>query len=374
VFLFCQCLFYYEFYYNLDQLLGDDILGYILSNFIEHPNYKPLGIFPWNIEMVNAPSFWNITKGGGRVVAVIDTGCLVTHPELSGKIINPHNLVDFGTDVTDYNGHGTHVSGTIAGNTVGIAPEARIMPLKVANPDGSLNGNAINEAFKLIIDWNKTCLLEDRVVAINCSFGSGFYDSIMGYMIRTLTSDGVVVCVAGGNSGDGRSDTNEIFSFPAFINEVVTVGSINQDGNIANYSNSFDGIDLAAPGTYIYSIWCDGGYKTISGTSMATPHITGACALLADRIYKREGRMPLLGEIDGIADNLTQANGTLFKHIKKSTLHPNFIGLGILDLTYGNKRFSLYHNQSGAYFNQSGSITFSNDLTSKGIPNFIVKY
>jgi len=302
-------------------------------SYIEHKDYKPTTTIPWNILMVNAPTFWNKTKGGGRVVAIVDTGLNVNHPEFAGRVYNPTNCTNVGgyNDVTDNDGHGTHVAGTVAGATVGMAPEARIWPLKVFG--GSDVNGAIRNAFIKIIEHNQSCAIEDKVVAINCSFGSSAYDSQMAYNIRTLVSMGVVVCVAAGNSGDGNPNTEEIFSYPAYISEVLTTASINQDGTIANYSNSFDGIDIAAPGTYIYSAWKDGGYNTISGTSMATPHVTGAIALLADKFYLDNGRLPTEGEMDNLCPFYPQANGEVFKHIKKVDTDDRLMGMGILDLS-----------------------------------------
>lgn len=298
-------------------------MDYQLNEFIEHPDYKPTGALPWNIELIKAPSFWSKSKGGGRIVAVIDTGLNINHPEFAGRVYNPSNCTGSGAynDVTDTDGHGTHVTGTIAGKTVGVAPEARIMPLKVF---GGTNVNqSIRDAFLKIIEHNEICLPSDKVVSINCSFGGGIYDAMMAYLIRKLVSDGVAVCVAAGNSGDGKADTEEIFSYPAYIQEVITTASINQDESIANYSNSFDGVDLAAPGTYIYSAWKDGGYNTISGTSMATPHVTGAGVLLADMFYKKYGYMPVEGDIEV----------ELFGRVKKVNRDNRLFGLGILDMS-----------------------------------------
>lgn len=301
-------------------------------SYIEHSGYKPTSI-PWNISMINAPTFWNVTKGGGRVIAVIDTGLNVNHPEFAGRVYNPINCTSIGAynDVTDTDGHGTHVAGTAVGKTVGVAPEARIFPLKVFG-DNNVNEN-INTAFRKIIEHNETCAIQDKVVAINCSFGSTAYDPLMAYLIRELTNSGVVVCVAAGNSGDGNPNTEEIFSYPAYINEVLTTASINQNGMIANYSNSFDGVDVSAPGTYIYSAWKDGGYNTISGTSMATPHVTGTVALLVDKFFLDNGRLPIEGEIDGICPFYPQANGEIFKHIRKVDIDDNLTGMGVLDLS-----------------------------------------
>jgi len=283
--------------------------------------------------MINAPTMWNITKGGNRVIAIVDTGLNVNHPEFAGRIYNPINCTSIGAynDVTPTDYHGTHVAGIACGKTVGVAPEARIMPIKVFG-DNNVNEN-IRNAFIKIIDHNKTCAIENKIVAINCSFGSSIYDPMLAYFIRQLTSDGVAVVVSAGNSGDGKYDTDEIFSYPAYISEVVTVVSVNQDVTLANYSNSFDGIDLAAPGTYIYSAWSGNSYNTISGTSMSAPHITGTIALLVDKFYLENGRLPIEGEIDNLCPFYPQANGELFKHIKKVDFDDRLMGMGILDLS-----------------------------------------
>jgi major intracellular serine protease len=337
---------------------------------------RPTGI-PWNIQMVNAPSFWEKSKGNGRVVAVIDTGCQIDHPEFEGRIINPRNMVGSSksADVTDKIGHGTHVCGIIAGKSTGVAPQARIMPFKVDTPSGFLDNLAIHNSFKEIIKWNETCTESDRVVAVNCSFGSSFYDAIMAYYIRMLTAEGVVVCVAAGNSGDGNPETHECFSYPAFIYEVVTVSSIAKDGKIAFYSNSFDGIDLAAPGTDIYSAWPGNTYKTISGTSMATPHVTGAVALLADVFYQREGRCSVEGEMDATVPHLKAAEGVLFKHIKPVPAGSSYLyGRGILDLTFNNNKWALNRVQVGAFYHPSGAQNLVKRINQAGFPAYRIKY
>lgn len=327
--------------------------------------------------MVNAPSMWEKTRGGGRVVALIDTGCDVNHPEIAERIVNPRNMINAAavTDVTDMTGHGTHVAGIIAGKNVGIAPEARIMPFKVEVNNGTLDIMAIQDAFREIMMWNKNCNVADRIVAVNCSFGSSACDQMMAYFIRMLTADGVVVCVAAGNSGDGNPDTHEVFSYPAFLAEVVTVSSIDQNVNIAHYSNSFDGIDLAAPGTDIYSTWPGGTYHSISGTSMAAPHVTGACALLADWFYQREGRYPKENEMDAAVAHFAQAEGILFKHIRPASGGSSYLfGRGILDLTFAYNRWRLNRVQVGAYYNSSGAEVVVNKLKTAGFSAYRVKY
>ena len=202
---------------------------------------KPQAGRPWNLDQVAAPSFWAQTKGGEAVVAVVDTGLDVNHPEFAGRVFKPVNMTTIDTQlVTDVVGHGTHVAGIIVGKTGGIAPEARIMPIKVF-PDDQADQNAdsyIKNALRHILDYNKTAPESDRVVAVNCSFGGEGYDPFMAYLIRRLVETGVTVVVSAGNAGDGDAETYEIWSYPAYIFECLTVGATNQDGTRAVYSNS----------------------------------------------------------------------------------------------------------------------------------------
>jgi major intracellular serine protease len=322
---------------------------------------------PWNLDQVAAPSFWPQSKGGGAVVAVIDTGLDVNHPEFAGRVFKPYNLTTKDTGlVTDIVGHGTHVAGIIAGKTCGVAPEARIMPLKVFpdNPADKNIGLYINDAFLHLLDYNKTAPEADRVVAVNCSFGGGTYDPYMAYLIRRLTATGVTVVVSAGNSGDGNPETYEVWSYPAYIWECLTVGAMNQDGTGAVYSNSFDGIDLAAPGTLIHSAWPGGGYNVISGTSMAAPHVTGAMALIYDAWRKREGDWP----------TEEQAVIVLMKHIRKTILDYRLVGAGLLDLEWANTRWPLHRVQLGAFYNKANCDAKAAALKTMGIDTYKVKY
>jgi major intracellular serine protease len=295
---------------------------------------------PWNLDQVNAPLIWPKSKGGCGVVAVIDTGVDVSHPEFAGRIFKPLNLTRPGEPVNDTQGHGTHVAGIIAGSSCGVAPDARIMPLQVFGAgDVGLN---IQEAFRTVLQHNRTAAEPDKVVVVNCSFGSSAYDPITAYLIRSLVSQGVTVVVSAGNAGDGDPATSEIFSFPAYIWECLTVGAVNRDGQPAGYSNSFDGIDLAAPGTEIYSAWPGGQYKLLSGTSMSAPHVSGAAVNIYDAWRQREGSWP----------TEEQAVGVLMKHVRKVDADENLVGAGVLDLTWDNKRWPLWHVQTGAFYSK----------------------
>lgn len=316
---------------------------------------------PWNLQQVNAPLFWPITKGEGAVVAVIDTGLDINHPEFADRVISPVNFISGQTKMSDEVGHGTHVAGIIGGKTTGIAPACRLMPLKVFGDDKvALN---IHDALLFILDWNKKASQADRVVAVNCSF-SGPYDAIQHYLIRRLVDSGTAVVVSAGNSGDGDPTTHEIFHWPGFLWEVITTGALNQDGQPAGYSSSYDGIDIGAPGTQVYSAWPGGGYKLLSGTSMATPHITGAYALLAVAFRIREGRYPTTDEGEPL----------LWKHINKVPFDEALVGRGELDLSYDTKRWPLYRVQLGAYYYKAGAEIQQRKAKAAGLETYVVKY
>lgn len=328
----------------------------------EVQDVAPQQEIPWNASLVNAPSFWQKTRGNGAIVAVVDTGIDVGHPEFERRILRTQNFTREGGayDATDKLGHGTHVAGIIAGKTCGIAPEAKIIACKVF---GESNGFQFQDAFRFLVKWNEEQGEENRIAAVNCSWG-GPYDSIIHYLIRKLNSQGTVVVASAGNAGDGDPTTEEIFNWPGFLYEPVTVGAVNKDATAAKYSSSYDGIDLGAPGTEVYSAWPGGGYKLLSGTSMAAPHVTGALALIYAAWRQREGRWPTAEEAEGI----------LFKHVRKVSIHPNFVGEGLLDLTYETKRWPLYRVQVGAYYYKAGADRTEEMLKAAGFSTYQVKY
>lgn len=324
---------------------------------------KPSADIPINLNQINASSFWSKSMGDGALGVVIDTGMDVKHPEFSGRIVEPANFTKQGAynDVSDYECHGTHVAGIVSGSTKGVAPKSRIMPIKVFGP---ADGFQFQEAFKYIYDYNKHAPEEDRVLAINCSWG-GPYDPVVHYLIRELVESGVAVFVAAGNQGDGDPETSECFTWPGFLYEVVTVGALDLTGkNPAAFSSSYEGIDLAAPGTGIVSAWPGGGFKALSGTSMAAPHCTGAYLAICKAFRDREGRWPT--EEEGVS--------ILLKHTRKVSVNHRFIGEGLLDLTWHNTRWPLYRVQMGAYYNRSGADSMAEKAKASAFSTYVVKY
>ncbi|CEG28633.1 S8 family peptidase [Bacillus sp. B-jedd] len=246
---------------------------------------------PSGVELIQAPKIWGETKGKGITVAVLDTGCDIDHPDLKDRIIGGRNFTsdDRGNpDIfKDYNGHGTHVAGTIAAGAngfgvIGTAPEANLLIIKVLGRNGS-------GQYKWIIDGINYAV-EQKVDIISMSLGGPNDMPELHEAIRNAVRNNILVVCAAGNEGDGKDDTNE-FAYPGCYNEVVSVGSINLERRSSDFSNSNNEIDLVAPGENIMSTFPGGTYAALSGTSMAAPHVSGALALikvLAIRSFDRK--------------------------------------------------------------------------------------
>lgn len=293
------------------------------KNICLHPyevaDVLKLNMLPRNIQQINAPAFWKHVGNVRPIGAIIDTGIDTTHPEFKERIFASASF-DGTNNVQDTDGHGTHVAGIAAGESCGVFPKARLVPLKVKFGQGS---NLLNfyDAFLYILDHNKKCKDEDKIVAVNCSF-DGPADMMMNYYIRALVESDVSVVSAAGNRGDGDPTTEECFSYPGFIWESITTGALNIDGTIARYSSSYDGIDIAAPGTEIYSTWPGGGYKLLSGTSMAAPHVFGAILLIKAAFRNKYGRWPTTNETENM----------LFGQVRKVPIDIRLVGHGVLYL------------------------------------------
>lgn len=252
---------------------------------------------PKGVEIIQAPEIWPETKGKGITVAVLDTGCDTDHPDLMDRIIGGYNFTkDDGGDslkFEDYNGHGTHVAGTIAATlnnsgVVGVAPEANLLILKVLGKNGSGQYDWIIKAIQYAID--------QKVDIISMSLGGpNDVKALHDVIIEAVNQKILVVCAAG-NDGDGKDSTDE-FGYPGCYNEVISVGAVNLERKSSGFTNSNNQVDLVAPGEKIISTYLNGTFATLSGTSMATPHVSGALALLkviSNSAFERELTVPEL--------------------------------------------------------------------------------
>lgn len=251
---------------------------------------------PFGVRMIQAPEIWEQgEKGSGIVVAVLDTGVDTEHPDLKDNIIGGRNFTDEGRhdDFRDGNGHGTHVAGTIGASdknengVVGVAPECKLLIGKVLGSDGSGSHSGIIKAIKWATDWRGKN--NERVRVINMSLGGAWNDPHMHKAILKACADGIIVVVASGNEGDAREDTYE-YSYPALYPETVTIAACDESKKLAYFSNNSLQVDLIAAGVKVLSTYPTSQYATLSGTSMATPHIAGAFALaiaVGEKQFKR---------------------------------------------------------------------------------------
>ena len=258
---------------------------------------------PYGVEMHQAPEIWKQgEKGNGVVVAVLDTGIDVIHPDLKDNIIGGRNFTHEGwseDNFRDGNGHGTHVAGTICanGSVKGVAPESKILVCKVLDSKGSGNYYSIIAGLRYATNWVGPN--GERVRIINMSLGGSHNDKTLEKAILEACAKGIIVVVASGNEGDGDGETFE-YGYPALINECVTVGACDANRNIAYFSNNHLEVDVTGAGVDVLSTWLDGKYARISGTSMATPHIAGVLALLINMGEKKFRRELTEAEIFGM--------------------------------------------------------------------------
>ncbi len=213
-------------------------------------------------------SYSYATTGSGVDVYIVDTGVLSTHTEFTGRIRAGYASTGLiGTE--DCNGHGTHVAGTAAGATYGIAPAATVIPVRVldCNGSGTLSGVIAG------IDW----AIQDHTTTpavLNMSLGGGA-SGILDAAVQRAVDDGITVVVAAGNR-----TADACGSSPAAAPNAITVGSTTSTDTRSSFSNYGDCVDVFAPGSAIKSAWHTGttATNTISGTSMASPHVAGVAA------------------------------------------------------------------------------------------------
>ncbi|WP_392839931.1 S8 family serine peptidase [Streptomyces sp. LN500] len=209
------------------------------------------------------------SAGEGVTAYVIDTGIRVTHKEFEGRATSGFDAVDNDDSADDGNGHGTHVAGTIAGATFGVAKKAKIVAVRVLDDSGS----GTTEQVVAGIDW-VTAHHEGPSVA-NMSLG-GSADPALDAAVQKAVASGVTFAVAAGNESADASEGS-----PARVPEAITVASSTVDDEQSSFSNYGSVVDIYAPGSDITSSWndSDDATNTISGTSMATPHVVGAAAV-----------------------------------------------------------------------------------------------
>lgn len=228
---------------------------------------------PWGVDRVDADNVWSVTSADNVRVAIIDTGIDLDHPDLSANIKGGVNTIYSWRTADDDNGHGSHVGGIIAAvnnsiGVVGVGHQIDLYAVKVLNSNGSGYVSDIIEG----IQWS----INNGIKVINMSLGTtsdiqAFHDAVI-----AAKNAGITVVAAAGNSGP--SDNTVIY--PAKYPESIAVSATNSSDGQPSWSSRGPEVDVAGPGASIYSTYKSGGYATLSGTSMATPHVAGAAALV----------------------------------------------------------------------------------------------
>lgn len=237
----------------------------------------------WGITKVGAPTAWNTALGINTTVAVVDTGVDYGHPDLVGRVDKGYDFVANDANPMDENNHGTHVAGIIAAATnngigiAGMAPSARILAVRVLNSSGS--------GYDSWLASGITYAADKGAKVINLSVGASTGTTTLRNALLYAVNKGAVVTCAAGNNGTGT------LLYPAAWSECLSVGASDSNDARASFSNYGTNLDVMAPGTRILSTVRAGGYQYWSGTSMATPFVSGVAALLAG-----QGRSRMLVE------------------------------------------------------------------------------
>jgi PKD repeat protein len=227
----------------------------------------------WGLDRIDARtglnnSFTYPNGGSGVTAYIIDTGINSGHGDFSGRVLSGADFIDGGTP-DDCNGHGTHVAGTVGGTTYGVAKSVRLVGVRVLNCSGSGSTSGVIAG----IDWVVANAIKPAVA--NMSLGGGSSTSLNN-AVESAVKAGVTFVVAAGNSSANACNYS-----PASAPSAITVGATTSGDSRASYSNFGMCVDILAPGSSIKSAWIGGSSatNTISGTSMASPHVAGAAAL-----------------------------------------------------------------------------------------------
>ena len=207
--------------------------------------------------------------GTGVHAFIIDTGIRATHTDFTGRVQSGYSVINDGRGTNDCHGHGTHVAGTVGGVTWGVAKEVSLIPVRVLNCSGSGTWSGVIAG----VDWVANSTLRPAVA--NMSLGGSKSDSVNTAVAGAVTA-GVTMVVAAGNSSADACNYS-----PASAPSAITVGATTKSDVRASYSNYGSCLDIFAPGSGITSAWKtkDNATKTLSGTSMASPHVAGVAAL-----------------------------------------------------------------------------------------------
>ena len=253
-------------------------------DFVEEDGVVSLGTTQtgatWGIDRIdqrdlplNGTYTYNAT-GTGVKAYIIDTGIRATHTQFAGRVISGFTAISDGLGTNDGNGHGTHVSGTVGGSTYGVAKNVTLVAVRVLDSSGSGTNSGVIAG----VDFVNSDHQAGQPAVANMSLGGGI-STALDTAVTNSINDGVTYAIAAGNDNVDACSTS-----PARVASALTVGSTTTTDARSSFSNFGTCVDIFAPGSSITSSWntSDTATNTISGTSMATPHVTGVAALFLE--------------------------------------------------------------------------------------------
>ena len=231
---------------------------------------------PWGLDRIDQSSLPLSTtfndadmNGANSYSFIVDTGIDATNIDFGGRVAPGFSAVPDGRGSLDCNGHGTHVAGIVGGTQYGVAKKTTLIPVRVLDCNGSGSYSSVISG----LDWIAANYRSGDAAVVNMSLGGPLSSTLDG-AVKNLIAKGISVVVAAGNSAADACNYS-----PARVSEAITVGATEVDDNRASYSNFGSCLDIFAPGSAITSTWIgSAGSNTISGTSMAAPHVAGAIA------------------------------------------------------------------------------------------------
>lgn len=258
------------------RLAADPAVGQVFQDRTLHTLATQTNPPSWGLDRIDQAALpldgsytYPDTAGAGATVYVIDTGVRITHQDFGGRAFYGYDAVGNDSIADDGNGHGTHVAANAAGTVYGVAKKAKVVAVRVLNNAGSGTTAQVVAG----IDWVTNNHTGPSVA--NMSLGGGA-NAALDTAVQNSINSGVTYAIAAGNSGADALNYS-----PARVAAAITVGATTSTDARASYSNYGTGVDLFAPGSSITSAWktSDTATNTISGTSMATPHVAGAAAI-----------------------------------------------------------------------------------------------
>ncbi len=246
--------------------------------------------------------FTNPNTGAGVSAYVVDTGITTGHIEFESRVAQGFTAINDGSGTLDCNGHGTHVAGTIASKTYGVAKQATLIPVRVLDCNGSGYLSGVVSG----LDWVAQNWQPGKAAVVNMSLGGGI-SSTLDSAVASLVSKGLTVVVAAGNSASDACNSS-----PARTPGAVTVAASSVTDGFASFSNFGTCVDVIAPGVSITSTWFTSTTATavLSGTSMAAPHVAGVVAALQSAGYKSPAEIDFALKSQAVAAIVAVPAGT----------------------------------------------------------------